>query len=290
MLMMSAQRSKCVGRRAQLEALLRCWDRAASGQTVLALVTGEAGIGKTRMAAELAVEVHRRGGQVLLGASTDGAQMAYQPFVDALSDLVAATPESQLRSDLSRHVHTLPRLFPGQVSRLGSAMRRDLDPLSEREELQAALAMLVTQLARRRPTLIVLEDMHWASAVTREAVLHVARVGGTAPLLLVVTTRDTPPDLDRALTTWLAAAGRLPSSEVISVAGLDIGATAELLDGLAGHVDPAGRAATHGRKPALVTRERGWGFQPDAPGPARDPVCAADRHRPRCPRHCRRLW
>ena len=89
------------------------------------------------------------------------------------------------------------------------------------EELQAALAMLVTQLARRRPTLIVLEDMHWASAVTREAVLHVARVGGTAPLLLVVTTRDTPPDLDRVLsTTWLAAAGRLPSSEVISVAGL----------------------------------------------------------------------
>ncbi|HMK12456.1 MAG TPA: AAA family ATPase, partial [Acidimicrobiales bacterium] len=262
MLMMSAQRSECVGRQAQLEALLRCWDRAASGQTVLALVTGEAGIGKTRVAAELAVKVHRRGGQVLLGASTDGAQMAYQPFVDALSDLVAATPESQLRSDLSRHVHTLPRLFPGQVSRLGSAMHRDLDPLSEREELQATLAVLVTQLARRHPTLIVLEDMHWASAVTREAVLQVARIGGTTPLLLVVTTRDTPPELDRALTTWLAAAGRLPSSEVISVPGLDIGATAELLDGLGGHVDPAAALRHTGGNPLLLREIAAGGSSP----------------------------
>lgn len=251
MLMMSAQRSKCVGRQEERERLLECWDRASSGQTVFALVTGEAGIGKTRLAAELATEVYRRGGRVVLGASSDGAQMPYQPFVEALEAVVAATPESQLRSDLRGHLPTLSRLFPG-AARFGVPGSRDTDPLSERGEAQSALTALVIHTARRHPLMLVLEDMHWASAPTRDAALRLVRDGGTAPLLVVVTTRDTVPELDSALTSWLAAAARLPGCDFINLTGLDLDATADLLAGIGGRVDPAVALRDTGGNPLFL--------------------------------------
>ena len=114
-----------------------------------------------------------------------------------------------------------------------------LDPLGDRYASQVGIAAFLAATAQRQPTLLVLEDLHWASAVTRQAVLHVARTGGAAPLLVVATTRDAAPDLDDELQRWLADAARLPVCDIVPLSGLDLEATGTLLAELGGSVDPS---------------------------------------------------
>ena len=239
MLEMSVKRSGCFGRDPERGLLLGCWEDAASGHAALAVVSGEAGIGKSRLVAELASDVHIRGGRVLYGAATDGAQSPYQPLAEALRGVVEGASESQLRADVGRHADVLTRLIPDIATRLGSSRASArLDPLAERLELHIGIEELLIRSARRHPTLLVLEDLHWASPATRDAVLHLARTVGSAPLLVLVTTRDTAPDLDESLNRWLAEATRLPMTTTVRLTGLDLEAASALMADLGSRVDP----------------------------------------------------
>jgi class 3 adenylate cyclase/DNA-binding CsgD family transcriptional regulator len=253
LLLMSAQRSVCVGRHQQRSRLLDCWDRAARGLAAMAVVTGEAGVGKSRLVAELAVEVHQRGGQVLLGTSTDGAQLPYQPFVEALSDTITSAPEGQLRADIGRYGEALARVLPGVPARLGTMPApAGIDPVGEREAAQAALGAMLAAMARRQPLLLVLEDLHWATPLTRETALHLARRAGTAPLLMVATVRDTPPEFDAALAGWLADVGRLAVCDLVLLTGLTLDATAELLQALGSALDASAAFDATGGNPLFL--------------------------------------
>lgn len=238
MLAMTAERSVCIGRRDERALLLASWERAARGQTALVIVKGEAGIGKSRLIAEIAIEVHRRGGQILLGSCTSDAHLPYQPFVEALAETIASTPEGQLRADIGRNVNALSRVLPEVAMRLGTIPpETGVDPYGERDSGQEALLRMLSAMARRQPMLLVVEDVHWASSVARDVLLHVARRGGTAPLLVVATTRDTAPELDAALAAWLAAVARLVVCELVQLDGLSLDAATELLDHLGSPLD-----------------------------------------------------
>src|SRR3954470_13145493 len=90
-----------VGRARELEALRSALGEAEAGRGASALVAGEAGIGKTRLASELANQARAAGFEVVLGRSIDlvGSELPYQPFVDALPALgeLRRTAGSQLR-------------------------------------------------------------------------------------------------------------------------------------------------------------------------------------------------
>src|SRR5262249_53117492 len=149
MLLMSAQRSVCVGRTEQREQLIGCWTRASAGLTTLVVVSGEAGIGKSRLVAQRALGVHRPSGPVPLRACTAGAPAPYQPFVEALRDLVATAPEGQLRTDIGRHAEPLSRVLPEVAVRLGTVVPPSgIDPLGERQAAQTAIATYVAAIAR----------------------------------------------------------------------------------------------------------------------------------------------
>ena len=253
MLAMAAERSVCVGRRDERALLLASWERAARGQTELLVVKGEAGIGKSRLIAELAVEVHRRGGQVLLGTCTSDVHLPYQPFVEALGETIASTPEGRLRADIGRNVHALSRVLPEVATRLGTIPpARGVDPYGERDSGQEALLGLLVAMARHQPMLLVVEDVHWASSVTRDLLLHIARRGGTAPMLVVATTRDTAPELDAPLAAWLAAVARLAVCELVQLDGLSHDAAVELLDQLACPIDAASAFETTRGNPLFL--------------------------------------
>ncbi|HEY7071220.1 MAG TPA: BTAD domain-containing putative transcriptional regulator, partial [Acidimicrobiales bacterium] len=85
-----------VGREAELAALADAWDQAVAGARHVAVVTGEAGIGKTRLASEAARRVGQGGGLVLFGRCDEEAIVPYQPLVEALDGYVAATPADEL--------------------------------------------------------------------------------------------------------------------------------------------------------------------------------------------------
>ena len=81
-----------VGREEPLRELIDRWRAAQDGQPQMALVTGEPGVGKTRLAAALATEIHGSGAMVLWGRCDEDLQVAYQPFSEAIRGMVTALP------------------------------------------------------------------------------------------------------------------------------------------------------------------------------------------------------
>jgi DNA-binding CsgD family transcriptional regulator/tetratricopeptide (TPR) repeat protein len=149
-----------VGRGRELGQLERALDATRAGSGTTALVTGEAGIGKTRLVSELAARARDAGFEVLLGRSIDlvGAELPYQPFVEALRPL-GAFPQ-----------------VDGQA--VGSQLR----------VFQETLALLFDRAAVA-PLLLVLEDLHWADTSTLDLVVFLAHNLGDRRVLLLVTYR-----------------------------------------------------------------------------------------------------
>lgn len=99
-----------VGRAAEVQRLGELWHVACAGERQVALVCGEPGIGKTRLAAELAASVHDEGAVVLAGRCDEELGLPYQPFVEALRHYLAAEPAAPR---LGQYSGELPRLVPG---------------------------------------------------------------------------------------------------------------------------------------------------------------------------------
>src|SRR5262249_12350564 len=147
-----------IGRASELARLLSALDRAAKGSGELALVRGEAGIGKSRLLAELASEAERRGARVLLGRAHEAEQaLPFGPWVDAIRSAVARFGPDPIREPPGAGQVELAPLLPD--------LARD-DVLPDRppsdRPLFEAVAAFVQRLAHPGPLLLMLEDLHWA--------------------------------------------------------------------------------------------------------------------------------
>src|SRR5206468_11707404 len=101
-----------VGRDAELERLGQLWKEVAAGERRVALLAGEPGVGKTRLAAELAGRIHEEGGVVLAGRCDEDLGVPYQPFVEALRHFVDHAEPDSLGDGLGRYGGELARLLP----------------------------------------------------------------------------------------------------------------------------------------------------------------------------------
>jgi DNA-binding CsgD family transcriptional regulator/tetratricopeptide (TPR) repeat protein len=158
-----------VGRAHELAELERVLDAARAGSGATVLVAGDAGIGKTRLSAELARLARDAGFEVLLGRSIDlvGTELPYQPLVEALRPLGR------------------PWRVEGQT------------PASQLQVFEETLALL-TEHAASEPLLLVLEDLHWADTSTLDLVVFLAHNLDELPMLLLATYRaDEPASAER---------------------------------------------------------------------------------------------
>jgi DNA-binding SARP family transcriptional activator/tetratricopeptide (TPR) repeat protein len=176
-----------VGREGELERLTGAWKRAARLRGQLVIVGGEAGIGKTRLVSELALAVEAQGGRVLRGATPSPEYVPYQPIVEALREAVPFLATLQTRPVwLSALAALLPEIG---VVRADLPPAPPLDAARERARLLESLVAVFNGLARQRPLLLVLEDLHWAGAATLDAIEYLARRAVAIPALIVVTSR-----------------------------------------------------------------------------------------------------
>ena len=106
-----------VGRTAEREALRQQWQLAQAGHTLIVVVTAEAGMGKSRLVAELASDVHATGGSVLLGACHEDIDEPYGPFVEAIADDAAGLGSADARRRAGDAAGTLARLSPDLARR-----------------------------------------------------------------------------------------------------------------------------------------------------------------------------
>src|SRR5437868_3627739 len=167
-----------VGRTAPLETLKRLLRDAHAGQGAALLISGEAGIGKTRLVSEARAQAVALGLQVLSGASfePDGA-VAYAPLVDLLRSLLADRPAEDLtRVFGAPGMRDLADLLPELEQWLSSVSIAMGTPeaTTQRRRTQA-IAQLLVQLASMQPLLVTLEDLHWSDQASLDVVQHLAR-------------------------------------------------------------------------------------------------------------------
>jgi len=230
-------RSSLVGREAELAELRARLSDACSGHGSLFLISGEPGIGKTRLCEELMALAHDAGMMVLVGrCSEHGEAVPYLPFVELIESAVegAASPEV-LHSLVGGEGPELARLLP-EIKRILIDLPApiDLPPEQALRLLFKSVRNFLARLARTQPVLLVLEDLHWAADSTLSLVDHLAQRVSDIPLLMIATHRDALHDLTPTLTKTLEDLfrGRLATS--VRLKGLQSAGVAQMLKSLSG--------------------------------------------------------
>jgi DNA-binding SARP family transcriptional activator len=222
-LVAARRRGTLVGREAELARLHGVWERAVRDGPLLVLVTGEPGIGKTRLLAELASE--RSDTVVLYGREEEEALIPYQPLVECLRDAIrspVALPEEA--NELAGLLPELAEQAPPHATAVG------VEPSpGARTRMFAAIAAVLDASAEGRPLLLVLDDLHWADRPTVQLLAHLALRPAAAQRLIVASYRDTDLRPGHPLPAVLADLGRELPVERIALAGLSPDAVAAML-------------------------------------------------------------
>ncbi|WP_257451810.1 protein kinase domain-containing protein [Archangium lipolyticum] len=192
--------SSLVGRERELEALLEAWGRAREGHGGYVLVSGEAGIGKSRLIQELRERVlNEKPMHLRLQCWSQFSTSAFHPVIEMLQRMwlrPERTPEENL--------HAVERLLeerglrPVQVRLLASLVslpvaedspHQRLTPQRQKDETLAALASLLVRNAGERPVLVVVEDLHWADPSSLQLLTFLLGIVEKTRLLFVLSAR-----------------------------------------------------------------------------------------------------
>ena len=223
-----------VGRDDELDRLHRLWKEAEAGERRLVLLAGEPGVGKTRLAAELAGALHDAGAVVLAGRCDEDLGVPYQPFVEAFRHFVDHA-QDDLTVRLGRYGGELVRLVPELAERVpGLPPPIRSDPETERYRLFDAVAAWLGAVSAQAPVLLILDDLQWAAKPTLLLLRHVLRAAGPARLLVLVTYRDTDVGRGHPLAELLADLRRSGGSERLPLTGLDAGGVATIIEQASG--------------------------------------------------------
>jgi DNA-binding CsgD family transcriptional regulator len=209
-----------VGRDAELARLRGLLQDAAAGRAVTGLVSGDAGIGKSRLVAEAMQIAERDGFTVLCGRCAEiGDSVPYLPFADAFR---TAPPHIEMAIK-ARPV--LSRLLPNGDGQAGEADWAGL----ARQQMFGAVLSLLSELAADSPVLLVIEDLHWADATTRHLVTFLARMLHRERIAIIGTYRTDDLHRRHPLRGVIAELLRLPMVALVELGPLSAAALAEIL-------------------------------------------------------------
>jgi tetratricopeptide (TPR) repeat protein len=236
-----------VGRESELSLLLRRWQFARDGEGQLVLLSGQAGIGKSRLAetlyARIAAESHVR---LLCQCSPHHTNSPLYPVLRMIERTARIFPTDEPATKL-RKLRALLRAGWGQASMLPLLANllsisddlppelAHLDPVMRKQQMQAMLAEMLTELSHQRPVLLLIEDAHWIDPSTRDLVRHIAGAVHDNAILMLVNLR---PEGDGAWSSY-------PDATRLQLSGLDRRSAMVLIEVTAG-----GAAMT----PALMDR------------------------------------
>ncbi len=242
-----------VGRERELTTLSERWAEARAGAGQAVLVSGEPGIGKSRLCRELAERIGDEPHTWLeCRAAPDGAGSAFYPIIELLDRMLdprhETKPEgkvSKLEVMLSLYGFELSDAMPLFAPLLSLSLPArwaplDVSPQKKRELTRNAVLSLLFEMAEKEPVVLVVEDLHWADPSTIELLGQLVAEVGSARVLAVFTARPelTPPWPSTSVLP--VQLGRFGRPEVVAMAAKITGGRAlpaEVLDAVAGRTD-----------------------------------------------------
>jgi DNA-binding winged helix-turn-helix (wHTH) protein/tetratricopeptide (TPR) repeat protein len=226
-----------VGRDDALLRLRAAWNRAAGGRGGVAILSGPAGIGKTRLAEVFGREVERRGGLALRGrALEDEGEPAFWVWAQVLRRLQELDPES-LRVRGLAETGELAALMP-EIGAPETSAAGALPAEQRRFIFFDAVARALARAARRRPVLVIFEDVHWADSASLRLLEHLAFELAATPLLLVATVREDRAGRDAPGMRTLSVLRRQERCETVSLGSLGAEDVNQLVERAAGRAMP----------------------------------------------------
>ena len=221
-----------IGRSAEISTLLSAVDEANARRAGAVLLSGDAGVGKTRLLDEVAAGAQQRGFTVLAGHCSDfgDAGLPYLPFSEIFGRL--ATDQAELTEELLRGFRPISRLLPNQ--RLIGA--ESADDRIDRAALFDAVLGALTQMAAKAPVLLVIEDAHWADESTRDLLGYLLTRLADQRLVVLASYRSDDLHRRHPLRRPIAEWSRLPRVHRLALAPLDTDETRALIGSL--HPDP----------------------------------------------------
>lgn len=232
-----AARVALVGREVEFSRLSARLDAAVAGRGGLAMLTGVAGIGKSRMLEELADRATHLGATVLTGAclETDWAP-PFAPVADALGAHLAGANPDDLRADLGAGAAPLGQLIPTIrqiLPDVGDPV--PVQPDEERFRLLDSVAQYLLARAKRAPVLFCLDDLQWADKGTVVMLRHVARATARSRVMVLGAYRHDEVSREHPLTDALSALPRETDYDSIALTGLGAEGVTRLLQVLGDH-------------------------------------------------------
>ncbi len=232
-----------VGRTAEIAALAQLGAQAARDGRRIAIVQGESGSGKTRLARRVAEQAAATGAIVLYGACDPSLSLPYQPIVEALEQLAEQDPAALAEVVDGPRGAELAALMPELSDRVRPPPEEGPQHSGGRFRLHGAIADALCAAARSRPVVLVLDDIHWAEAPTLHLLRHLARATADARLLVLATARHVDADAAPDLADALAELRRQDGVTRVQLGGITTDEIEELIAGLVPGVSaPATRA------------------------------------------------
>jgi DNA-binding CsgD family transcriptional regulator len=177
-----------VGRESEFELLTAALESALAGEPGVVIVEGEAGVGKSRLIADLGAEAKSEGARVLIGSCVElgGRAVSFAPLVEVLRLLVDELDPDDLDALLGPARDEVARLLPEVAGSGGPAQRGEQDQARSMELLLG----VIRRLAEARPLLLAFEDLQWADPATLDLLETLVRGLGERPVLLACTVRS----------------------------------------------------------------------------------------------------
>ena len=200
-----------IGRSGDVAALHVLIDQAKRGMGQVALVSGEAGIGKSRLIGEGKTYALAQGFRLLQGNCFPGdTSCPYAPLLDLLRTHYAGQSETEIATELGPFVREFAQLIPDlvHIQHVSPSLPPlpSLEPEQEKRRLFEALTRWFTGLGTKQPILLVIEDVHWSDDTSLEWLHYLARRCAAHPFLLLVTYRSD--EVRSSLSRWLTQLDR----------------------------------------------------------------------------------
>jgi eukaryotic-like serine/threonine-protein kinase len=222
-------RGRLVAREQELAEANAEWQKAVSGEGGVLLISGEPGVGKSRLVQELMVRAEAMRGLALMGECYAEGGAPYAPLIRALQPLFI-DEDGRLPTLSEATLNGLITLAPALAERFPHITPTRLgDPAAEQQRLFDSMGTLFDSLTRRKPTLLVIDDVHWADAGSLSMLRYLARLGRRLRLLVVLTYREVELNETRALNEFLNDLNRERLARRIKLNRLSLEQTRDLL-------------------------------------------------------------